>query len=90
MASETRLIASCVCFLVALALVPSASPAEPAPVADVDECWEGSFGKQGEGHDFFQGGACYQCAPNTCHTVTSQGYCHQYHFTAYGQCGAEE
>ena len=77
--SRIRFLASLGCFAGALAFAGSESAAAAAlPAYDGQPCFEDDYGGQA-GHDFFGGGACYQCTPNDCHDTTLPGYCHTYH-----------
>lgn len=86
MSAHKRLLASTAFLMVALGMVLSTERrAEAAAVpALVGWCDEGPVGG-GSGHEFgdVQGG-CYKCSPHDCHSVTLEGYCHEWHSTGSG------
>lgn len=92
MQPRARLFAASACFLAALALVASSETSasvSPSVFEDPDVGWcdEGPYG-EGTAHEFGTPGACYRCAPNTCHLGTLANYCHQNHYAGTGCPGS--
>lgn len=81
MTHRRRFLASVVAFGVALALssLLNASEARAELGGGTGYCDE--FQQNGVTVHQFAGGACYFCAPNTCHSDAQSGYCGEYHYS---------